>query len=400
MVRTFNIGLLMHASSSWMGGVVYVQNLIKAIASLPKEKRLEINLYLLVTSETAEHFYESLLPLVDGYYKADFLSQKFLSKIRRRGSQLFPALQKYLISSLQITPIGKTIDFFYPVVGEREIFWEFSARWAAWIPDFQHKYLPEFFSKTEISRRDALFSRMANQSTHIVFSSQTSLNDFRNFYPNAYAQPQVLRFHTTLEEAWFSVKPEAIQKKYNLPESFFLVSNQFWKHKNHKVLVKALHILQKNSLKPIIVCTGELYDDRFPGYAQELLSLIDRYNIRQQFYFLGLIPRIEQIQLMRCSLAVIQPSLFEGWSTVVEDARALGKKIILSDIPVHIEQNPPQSIYFSPHSSEDLAHKILTLLPTLKTVAEKLSEDQITQQQILSQSYAENFLQIAIQVSQ
>jgi hypothetical protein len=70
---------------------------------------------------------------------------------------------------------------------------------------------------------------------------------------------------------------------------------------------------------------------------------------------LGLVPRRAQIEMMRRSLAVVQPSLFEGWSTVVEDARVLGKPLLLSDIPVHREQNPPQAQFFPPDSVEKLA---------------------------------------------
>jgi hypothetical protein len=55
---------------------------------------------------------------------------------------------------------------------------------------------------------------------------------------------------------------------------------------------------------------------------------------------------------------VIQPSLFEGWSTVVEDARCLGKKLILSDFPVHLEQDPPGSVFFDRNSPEQLADLI------------------------------------------
>ena len=69
-------------------------------------------------------------------------------------------------------------------------------------------------------------------------------------------------------------------------------------------------------------------------------------------------PRLDQIQLLRCADAVLQPSLFEGWSTVVEDARALGKRIFLSDIPVHREQNPPGAVYFDPNEPADLAAAI------------------------------------------
>ena len=70
---------------------------------------------------------------------------------------------------------------------------------------------------------------------------------------------------------------------------------------------------------------------------------------------LGLIPRVDQIQLMRRCLAVIQPSLFEGWSTVIEDARALGKPMLVSDFPVHLEQNPPHTYFFERHNPDQLA---------------------------------------------
>jgi len=58
---------------------------------------------------------------------------------------------------------------------------------------------------------------------------------------------------------------------------------------------------------------------------------------------------------MRHCVCLINPSLFEGWSTTVEEAKALGKHIILSDIPVHREQNPPRSDYFHAHDANALA---------------------------------------------
>jgi len=101
-----------------------------------------------------------------------------------------------------------------------------------------------------------------------------------------------------------------------------------------------------------------LLGDRKPDYIDIVLQNLSTYGLANQVYLLGLIPRIDQIQLMRRSLAVIQPSLFEGWSTVVEDARCLGKKMILSDFPVHIEQDPPDSVFFDRHSPQQLANLI------------------------------------------
>jgi glycosyltransferase involved in cell wall biosynthesis len=78
-------------------------------------------------------------------------------------------------------------------------------------------------------------------------------------------------------------------------------------------------------------------------------------EIAEQVRLLGLIPRHDQVRMMRRAIAIIQPSLFEGWSTVVEDARALGRPTLLSDIPVHREQNPPGARFFAPSSPEALA---------------------------------------------
>ncbi len=69
---------------------------------------------------------------------------------------------------------------------------------------------------------------------------------------------------------------------------------------------------------------------------------------------LGLIPKEDQLQLLRLCSVVVQPSLFEGWSTVVEEAVALGKRLVLSDLPVHREQSPPFAEYFEPTSVDSL----------------------------------------------
>jgi hypothetical protein len=42
----------------------------------------------------------------------------------------------------------------------------------------------------------------------------------------------------------------------------------------------------------------------------------------------------------------------------VEEARSLGKSVLISDIAAHREQNPPKATYFNLESSENLADKL------------------------------------------
>jgi hypothetical protein len=88
------------------------------------------------------------------------------------------------------------------------------------------------------------------------------------------------------------------------------------------------------------------------------MKRISEYNIRDQFIFVGLIPHDHLYSLIRQSKCVLNPSLFEGWSTTVEESKSVGKRMILSNLPVHLEQAPPESIYFKSDDAQDLAGSI------------------------------------------
>jgi glycosyltransferase involved in cell wall biosynthesis len=102
------------------------------------------------------------------------------------------------------------------------------------------------------------------------------------------------------------------------------------------------------------VLTGKDHDHRHPDHANQLKERIHRLGLEKNIRHLGVLPRDQQIQLLRRACAVVQPSLFEGWSMLVEDCRALGKKIILSDLAVHLEQNYESAQYFTSDNCDSL----------------------------------------------
>ena len=96
---------------------------------------------------------------------------------------------------------------------------------------------------------------------------------------------------------------------------------------------------------------------------------------------------------MRKSIAIIQPSLFEGWSTIVEESRSIGKNIILSDLGVHKEQNFSRSIFFQRNSYEDLALKISYAFEKFRHGPNKNEENLFARKhKILMQNFAKRFL--------
>ena len=68
------------------------------------------------------------------------------------------------------------------------------------------------------------------------------------------------------------------------------------------------------------------------------------------------------MSLIYYSLAVINPSYFEGWSSTVEQAKAYNKKVILSEIEVHKEQNPKYAYFFRPDDSKACSKILIKLI--------------------------------------
>lgn len=355
---TLKICLVQQGANDWLGGVEYINNLVLALASLPPEVRSTYELCLLCNNTRDLAAHASIRPHLSKIYvlETDLTPAHWLNSLLwKLQKKVFKQANPQINALFQ----REAINFVYPYFDETVAQLKTQPyQFAAWIPDFQDKYLPHFFPETDIQKRNHLYDVITRSTCPIVLSSKTAEADFKHFFPNALNKTQVLSFKTAPKPEWYGPEPLHVQQHYCLPDRFFLVSNQFWQHKNHLTVLKALKILQARSIYPVIVCTGYIYDYRQPDYINSVLQTIHTLDLAHQVYLLGLIPRLDQIQLMRRSLAVVQPSLFEGWSTVVEDARCLGKSMILSDIPVHLEQAPPQSLYFDRLFPEALAARL------------------------------------------
>ena len=227
-----------------------------------------------------------------------------------------------------------------------------------WIPDFQHMHYPDMFTNKEIEARNKQFEQYIKFSDRIIVSSDDAAKDLSDFMPGYERKVNVLKFASQPPPDIFDddrVAFEEIRKKYKFRGKFFYLPNQFWRHKNHKVVFEAVNILKTEGLDILVLCSGYHDDYRHKEYLTELKEYISINNLEENILLLGLIDYKDVFILMRYSLAIINPSFFEGWSSTVEEAKSIGKNIILSAIDVHKEQNPPHGEFFDPSNSEQLA---------------------------------------------
>ncbi|MBK8397923.1 MAG: glycosyltransferase [Leptospiraceae bacterium] len=173
------------------------------------------------------------------------------------------------------------------------------------------------------------------------------------------------------QESTSAISKNFIQNQYGLDRPWFHVPNQFWAHKNHGIIIDALYKLKQQGKDILVVSTGSTDDYRNPDYFITLRKRINEAGLVENFKILGVLPYNEVIALMRYSIAVINPSEFEGWSTTVEEAKSLGKKILLSNISVHQEQAPQRAYFFKPDDANELAKGMIIAAEEFDSVFEE-----------------------------
>ncbi|WP_298843464.1 glycosyltransferase [Clostridium sp.] len=342
MIENKNILFVANGGKEWIGGLYYIKNIIYTLFKDNKVGK-STKIYIMAKAENMDMFnlfleYESVRIIV---YK-DNKFNKVLKKLTTN------VLNKSLDLEICVKTQKYYIDFIYPVTSYPYLFLE--NKCVYWIPDFQHNHLPQMFSKNEIDSRNKNFKYIAENHKNLIVSSEDAFNDYKSLYPNHIENVNIIRFKSCIEDDIKKINSKFIKdtiKKYELSNEFIFLPNQFWKHKNHITAFKAInYVVNKKGKDICLVCTGNTQDNRNKDYFNSLLNYIKVNKIENNIKILGFISRKEQLALMKASNVVIQPSLFEGWGTVVEDAKALDKRIIMSDINVHFEQKNEKCVLF------------------------------------------------------
>jgi glycosyltransferase involved in cell wall biosynthesis len=238
---------------------------------------------------------------------------------------------------------------------------EFPVPWIGYLLDFQHRHLPHLFSWPELRYREWRLSGVLRDAETIIVNARAVKADALAFRPNTRATITALPFAPSIKDQWLSADSRETRDRYVLPPSYFIVCNQFWVHKDHKTAFRAFARFSASRSandQPIhLVCTGGMHDYRAPTYMDEIKDLLFELKISRSVHLLGHIAKEDQIALVRGSIAVIQPTLFEGGpgGGSIYDAVALGVPGLVSDIPVNREIDDPNIAYFAPGDSKELA---------------------------------------------
>jgi glycosyltransferase involved in cell wall biosynthesis len=338
---------------TWTGGRNYLMNLFRVL-SCQQRGRITPVMFTGAGCAADEIAAFSAIPGVE-------VIQTPLMNASRRTVELGRALLWGCDDAVQRLFAAARIELVFEAA--RFFGWRMGMPAIAWLPDFQHKGMPYVFSRAAWWRREIGIRVQLAAGRTVLLSSETARAQCERYYPSARGRTRTVRFAVPPGEPISPAAARAIADSYQLPERYFFLPNQFWQHKNHHLVIDALLILRQKGRQVVIVASGNQHNPLAPDYGPALKRRVLSNGLQDEFRLLGMVPYAHLAPLMIASVALLNPSLWEGWSTTVEEGRSVGVPMLLSDLAVHQEQMGAEACYFERHSAQSLADALDNFSP-------------------------------------
>jgi glycosyltransferase involved in cell wall biosynthesis len=251
------------------------------------------------------------------------------------------------------------------------------------IPDLQHRLQPHF---PEVSAngvwqwREYSFRNASRYATLLLADSEVGKEDILNFYGPYGVTPDRVKVLPLLPSSYLADEVlederQRVRADYDLPDRYLFYPAQFWPHKNHAGIVKALGVLRhQHAISPSIVFCGSFSGRIRKRTFREVMSLAHQLGVERQISYLGYVRDADMSGLYAEAAGLVMPTFFGPTNIPVLEAWAFGCPVVTSDIRGIREQVGMAGILVDPGSAEDLAEGIYKIWSD-QTLRRRLAEE-------------------------
>ena len=228
------------------------------------------------------------------------------------------------------------------------------------IYDLQYKAYPEFFTPEDVIERGRTFVEACKRSAMLTAISDFSRREAIEQGGLNPARIRTIHLQISKDRLRNAEKDERVVDRLELIRGKYLVyPANFWKHKNHEMLLTAFGIARNtglpNHLK--LVCTGALGERQ-----QWLQQASEAMDLSRSVLFPGYLSNAELLGLLTNCAGVIFPSLYEGFGLPVIEAMAIGVPVACSNVTSLPEVAQDAAIMFDPRIPEQIADAMISLV--------------------------------------
>jgi len=226
------------------------------------------------------------------------------------------------------------------------------------IHDLMHRYekrFSEISAAGEYRNRELKYMNICRCAAGILVDSDLGKRQVMESYGLTADRLHVLPY-VAPRYVYVDGVPEGFDDRYRLPPRYLFYPAQFWEHKNHRNLLKAMA-----GLKPAIPDLKLVLAGSEQGAYGATVKLIKELNLESDIAILGYVPDRDMPELYRRARALVMPTFFGPTNIPPLEAMALGCPVAVSKIYGMPEQVGDAALLFDPSSPEEMGDAILRL---------------------------------------
>jgi glycosyltransferase involved in cell wall biosynthesis len=250
------------------------------------------------------------------------------------------------------------IDFIW-FVGAEAV--QIDIPYCAIVWDLQHclqPWFPEVSANGQWNHRENFYSSFLRRAAIIITGTAAGREEVERFYGVPPQRIKTLPHPTpTFALNAKSKADDAVLGRFGLPPGYLFYPAQFWPHKNHVNLLRAVARLrdQHNLTFPVVLVGSD------KGNLEYVRRWANDLGILQQVHFLGFVSREDLIALYQNAFALTYLSYFGPENLPPLEAFALGCPVIAANVAGAEEQLGNAAMLVDPKNITEIAEVIRTL---------------------------------------
>ena len=251
-----------------------------------------------------------------------------------------------------------------------------STPYIATVWDLEHRkqpYFPEVsYTGWTWSAREKLYSTVLPRASLIITGTQAGKEEVTRYYNVNPDNVAIIPFPAPRGAPQApSAAKLGIMQKFGIKGDFVIFPAQFWPHKNHANLLRALAIFRDDQdLNLNLILTGGDHGKNLHHVSKMIKDL----NLSDRVMMLGFVSREDLEALYLASIALVYPSYFGPDNLPPLEAFALGCPVIAANVRGAEEQLRDAALLFNPSDPSDIAEKISEVYKTPELRARMVSK--------------------------
>ena len=225
---------------------------------------------------------------------------------------------------------------------------------------------PEFSYDTQFETREFTNLIGLKKSYRVIVDSEWGKKNVIKKYNLDEKRIEVLKFLPNIKVIK-SPSEVSIKDKYKLKNDYIFYPANFWAHKNHMYILKAIKILrEEENINIDVVFSGSA-----EGNLSYILDKAKEFKIDDLIHYIGFVPNEEVPSLYKQSLSLVMPTYLGPTNIPPLEAFAYKTPVCYSDMPSFREQVGDSVFFLDLSDPYSLVKNLIIIQNDIQVVNEK-----------------------------